>query len=140
CQHDRGGSQQHRRHYYDSSPMTKMRLSLETRMWGNAQGWCLSLVLLGSLIFGMRKLNDLGLMSSPTSFGQDAANLGPVELPAPPSKLLEMNQGIDAKALYRAAIDDYLSNKEIYDRFGRSKQAADAEKLLGLKNLLDATH
>ena len=44
-------------------------------MWGNALGWFMSLVLLALLIFGVHSLRDIGLISEPTSFGRDAANL-----------------------------------------------------------------
>src|SRR4051812_26857594 len=109
-------------------------------MWGNAQGWFISLVLLGMLMFGMHKLGDIALISDPTSFGKDEANLATVSLPTPPSKLVAMDQGVDAKALYRAAIEDYRKNGDDYERFSKSKTGTDAEKLAGLQNLLDATH
>lgn len=108
-------------------------------MWGNALGWFLSFVLLGFLLLGMHGLEEIARISKPTKFGEDPANLAAVELPIAPSTLIEMNGG-DAKPLYRAAIDDYLSNKDQYDRFQRSKNATDAKSLAGLKDLLDATH
>jgi hypothetical protein len=107
-------------------------------MWGNIQGWFISLVLLGLLMFGMHKLNEVAHISDPTSFGLNEANLGAVELPIAPASLLDANVDTDAKPLYRAAIDDYLSNREAYERFEKSKNAADADKLAGLSNLLDA--
>src|ERR1700750_484690 len=107
-------------------------------MWGNVQGWCISLVLLGLLMFGMHKLNEVAHISEPTAFGLDEANLGAVGLPVAPGSLLQANADSDAKALYRAAIDDYLANHEAYERFAKSKNGADADKLPGLTNLLDA--
>src|SRR4051812_12389764 len=109
-------------------------------MWGNPQGWFLSFLLLLLLLFGMHKLNAIGHISEPTAFGLNQANLGTVELPIAPASLIEMNGDTDAKPLYRAAIADYQANRESYDRFEKSKSAADAEKLAGLTNLLDAAH
>jgi hypothetical protein len=109
-------------------------------MWGNTFGWFLALVMLGSLIFGLHQVNEISRISEPTSFGLDPANLGVVELPVAPSRLVSMDQNIDAKSLYRSAIDDYLNNRDTYDRFSRSKDSSDAGMLKGLKNLLDATH
>ena len=109
-------------------------------MWGNALGWFLSLVFLGCLLLGMRELKDLGQISNPTSFGTDPENLDAVELPIAPSKVIDMSQPVDAKPLYRAAIDDYLNNTDIYERFNQSKQTSDAGSLVALQKLLEATH
>jgi hypothetical protein len=88
----------------------------------------------------MRALKEFEQVSKPTRFGTDRDNLALVQLPIAPSALLEMQADIDAKALYRGAIDDYLNNTDTYDRFAKSKNAADADRLPGLKKLLDATH
>jgi hypothetical protein len=55
-----------------------------------------------------------------------------------PENLIQTSVDTDAKSLYRAAIDDYLANHESYERFEKSKDPSDAEKLPGLANLLEA--
>ena len=107
-------------------------------MWGNTQGWCLSLLMLCGLMFGMNLLNRLGEISPPTSFGTNPANLAQVSLPISPDSLLPIDPQIDSTGTYRAAIDDCTANRDSYERFERSRQAGDAEKLPGLKDLLDA--
>src|SRR4051794_18958632 len=109
-------------------------------MWGNTQGWFIALLMLGGLVFGLHKLNQLGEVSATTGFAQNPANLAPVALPIPPDKIVDMSGAADAKALYRAAIDDYNANRDAYDRFAKSKDVSESEKLAGLQKLLEATH
>src|SRR4051794_40723999 len=107
-------------------------------MWGNAQGWFISAVLLGCLMYGMHMLSELGRVSGPSSFGLEQAKLGPVELPTPPTKLVPIGEGPDSKPLYRAAISEYLAEAQKYERFNASRDPREIEKLPALKDLLEA--
>ncbi|HEX3358447.1 MAG TPA: hypothetical protein VHS31_15850 [Tepidisphaeraceae bacterium] len=108
-------------------------------MWGNTVGWFIALVMLCILIFAMHMLNQIGQISEPTSFGKDQTNLGVVQLPTPPQKLVEMDENFDARAIYRSAIADYEANRYVYERYAEAGNPIDA-KLPGLKDLVDATH
>ena len=85
-------------------------------MWGNALGWFLSVVLLTFLLLGMYTLNALGRVSGPSEFGIEQAKLGKLELPTPPESMIETQDGVDASALYRAAIAEYRAKQEEYER------------------------
>ncbi len=108
-------------------------------MWGNTVGWFIALVMLCILIFAMHMLNQIGQISGPTSFGKDEANLGVVQLPILPQKLVEMDGNFDAKTMYRSAIANFEANRYVYERYAEAGNPLDGN-LQGLTYLVDATH
>ncbi len=88
-------------------------LTLHT-MWGNTLGWIISIVLLAGMIVGLRAIDTLQRISSPTEFGTSAKTLAKIQLPVHPDEVVPMIDSRDAGPIYREAINDYLAHRDEY--------------------------
>ncbi len=117
-------------------------------MWGNRQGWIYSVIIAAMMIWFMWDL--AGVPPPPTPSGQFPQLWKPIELPVSPDSIHPANDVCDAGDNYRKAIDHYLRDPKLYDRFynplperppsGKAQPAPDRiqaidKRLSGLSNL-----
>jgi hypothetical protein len=104
-------------------------------MWGNTLGWIISIVLLGGMILGLRAIDSLQQISSPTEFGKSDRALAKIKLPIAPGTVVPMDNPQDAGPIYREAIDDYLAHRDAYDNINPGQ----TPRLRAVELILSAT-
>lgn len=106
-------------------------------MWGNALGWCISVLIVVATFGGVILLDrHLSTVTPVTEFVRDPANLLPIELPVPPRSLLPPAKSADAADWYRQAIELYSQRPDDYERFAASARRSDDANGLDALDLL----
>jgi hypothetical protein len=104
-------------------------------MWGNTLGWIISIVLLAGMILGLRAIDSLQQISSPTEFGTSAKTLAKIQLPVRADTVVPMTDPRDAGPIYREAINDYLTHRDEYD----NREPGETKSPRGVELLVSAT-
>ena len=109
-------------------------------MLGNLSGWILaSFVLIGEVGVVTYALS-LDATSPPTAIATAPDAFAPIALPIDPRTLVPATELGDAKPLYRKAVDAYLADVSLYEKFIRDRDRAQIPKLSAVESILAATH
>ena len=86
-------------------------------MWGNRLGWIISsgMIVLTAVILLM--LTRMDTISSPSNFGRNASNFGPLPPIGDVSAVMTFDQPGDAGPLYKRAISAHASNERLFRNF-----------------------
>ena len=108
-------------------------------MWGNRLGWIVSACLLALVAKPLWMASKAPRVSDPS--GAFPALLSRVALPADARSVVPelMAQPCDAGDLYRAAIQEYESDRRSYDKYVSNPRAAQAEKPKAVELLTQAS-
>jgi hypothetical protein len=92
-------------------------------MWGNALGWCISLVLLAGIAAALVYVDSLNRATAPTALSRDARHVEQtLDLPVAPETLLpELTGPPDAATHVRRAADAYHADPSTYDSIARGR-------------------
>ena len=89
-------------------------------MWGNAQGWLISLVLVAAIAGGLLYVGRLDRPTAPTALSADERYLAPLELPVARGVVMpELNGPPDATPHVRAAVDAFGADAYTYEYIAR---------------------
>lgn len=107
-------------------------------MFGNRIGWGISLGMVVVFAALMWLFVELGRLSPPTRFSQDAVLNQPIALPVSPDTIYQANQPGDAGPIYRRAIDVYNANRSQYEELARDPKPNLNARIPAIDALLEA--